>query len=174
MSPSMPAAAPELRDIHLPPPPSWWPPAPGWWLLAVLVLAAAFVAARWLLARQRERGWRRRVHAELERIAASQAAQPDPAVLAGAVSQLLRRAARLIDPSAVALRGEAWLAFLDQQLPPAHREAEPFRRGAGRALADAPYRRADDPALHAFDACALIELARAWLAHALPRGAGRV
>src|SRR5690606_27121013 len=32
-----PAAAPDLRDIHLPPAPAWWPPAPGWWLLAILV-----------------------------------------------------------------------------------------------------------------------------------------
>jgi hypothetical protein len=164
------AAGPELRDIHLPPAPSWWPPAPGWWLLAALLLVVAALLARWSWRRLRERRWRARVRAELERIAATHAAQPDPQRLAAEVSQLLRRAARLIDPAAGALRDDAWLAFLDRQLPPAQAAAEPFRTGAGRCLLDAPYRRAGDPAAHALDARALLELVRAWFAHALPRG----
>ncbi|HEY0178963.1 MAG TPA: DUF4381 family protein [Dokdonella sp.] len=163
------APAPELRDIHLPAPPSWWPPAPGWWLLALVALAAAVLAVRWLLRRRRERRWRRRVRAELERIAATHAAQPDFARLAAEVSQLLRRAALVIERDAAGLRGEAWLAFLDARLPPAQRDAAPFRSGPGRALVDAPFRRVDDPALADADADALIALARGWLAAALPR-----
>lgn len=168
------AAALPLRDIHLPPSPSWWPPAPGWWLVAALAIALLAWALRWSWRELGERRWRRRIHAELERIAASHAAQPDAALLASEVSQLLRRAARLIDPAAVALRGDAWLLFLDRQLPQAGREAEPFRSGAGRVLADAQYRRAGDPALRTLDARALLDLARSWLAHALPRRHGRV
>ncbi|GAA0718738.1 DUF4381 domain-containing protein [Dokdonella soli] len=166
---SSPLPGPELHDIHLPPSPSWWPPAPGWWLLAALALALAVFATRWLLRRERERRWRRRVQAELERIAAMHAAQPDPVQVATQVSQLLRRASLLIEPQAAALRDEAWLDFLDRRLPPSHAAAAPFRNGAGRALIDAPYRRDGDPAAPAFDARALLDLARAWLAHALPR-----
>jgi hypothetical protein len=161
------AAGPELRDIHLPPAPSWWPPAPGWWLLALLLCFGAFIAVRWLLQRERERRWRRRVHAELDRIAATHAAQPDAVLLAGEVSQLLRRMSLLIDPHAAALRDDAWLDFLDRQLSPEQALAAPFRSGSGRLLIDAPFRRVDDAALHALDAPALIGLARNWLSQAL-------
>lgn len=164
-----PPSGPDLRDIHLPPAPSWWPPAPGWWLLALVAGALAFLLVRWMLRRARERRWRRRVHAELDRIAATHAAQPDSVRLAADVSQLLRRVARLIEPEAIALRDEAWLGFLDRRLPPAHAGQAPFLHGAGRALIDAPYRRADDPATAALDARALLELAREWIAHVLPR-----
>lgn len=168
-----PSSGPELRDIHLPPPPSWWPPAPGWWLIALIVAALVFLLVRWAVRRARQRRWRRRVEAELDRIAAMHAAQPDPTRLAADVSQLLRRVARLIEPEAVALRDDAWLGFLDQRLPPACAEQEPFRRGAGRALIDAPYRRADDPASSSFDARALLDLARQWLGHVLARSSAR-
>lgn len=169
-----PTAALPLRDIHLPPTPSWWPPAPGWWIVAALTLAVLALALRWLLRELAERRWRRRIQAELERIADSHAAQPDSARLASAVSQLLRRASRLIDPSAVALRGDEWLSFLDRQLPQSERDAAPFGSGAGRVLADSQYRRASDPALHTMNAPALLDLARRWLAHALPRRQRRV
>lgn len=166
-------AGPDLRDIHLPPTPSWWPPAPGWWLLA-LVLLAAVAFGVWMLVREwRERRWRRRVAAELDRIAAMHAAQPDDVRLAADVSQLLRRASLLIEPSAAALQGDAWLAFLDRQVDSASASAPGFRTDTGRALIDAPYRRAGDPAAK-IDAHALLGLARSWLKRALPRGRSRV
>lgn len=157
----------DLRDIHLPPEPSWWPPAPGWWLLAVLVAAAAFLLLRHVRRFARARRWRRDVMAELERITTSHSTKSDPTLLAADVSQLLRRISRLLDPRAVALRDEAWLDFLDARLPPGRRAGAPFRRGPGRALIEAPYRRTDDPAA-AFDAQALLELAREWIVQALP------
>ncbi len=176
MSVASPASAPgpELRDIHLPPTPSWWPPAPGWWLLAAFACVLLFFAARWLLRGQRERRWRRQIHAELDRIAALHPTQMESAQLAAQVSQLLRRASRMIEPTAVALRGDAWLTFLDTQLPAERAQQAPFRTGAGRALIDAPYRRAADPALPAFDTSALLELARSWLHAVLPRSRNRV
>lgn len=164
-----PAAGPELRDIHLPPAPGWWPPAPGWWLLAALAIAVIFFLLRWLSRRWRERRWRRRVHGELERIAAAHAGATQVPALTAELSLLLRRVARLIEADAPSLRDEAWLCFLDRQLPPPRAANEPFRTGVGRALIDAPYRHAGDPALQAVDARALLDLVRAWLAAALPR-----
>jgi len=168
---------PDLRDIHLPPAPSWWPPAPGWWLLALVLLIAVAFGVRMLLRQWRERRWRLRVAAELDRIAAMHAAQPDAVRLAADVSQLLRRASLLIEPNAAALQGDAWLVFLDSRFDDASgkksrdegpRDQARFRTDTGRALIDAPYRRAEDPAAPV-DAAALIGLARDWLKRALPR-----
>jgi hypothetical protein len=181
-------AGPDLRDIHLPPAPSWWPPAPGWWLLAIIAIALVAFASVRIVRMLRERRWRRRVAAELERIAASHAAAPDPVRLAADVSQLLRRASLLIEPEAAALNGEAWLEFLDRQLEAPRKArntrkdtsgaddvetASGFRTPTGRALIDAPYRRAGDPGVNV-DAGALLGLARTWLHRALPRRSGRV
>ncbi len=163
-----PSAGPDLRDIHLPPAPGWWPPAPGWWLLAILALVLAYLVVRWGMRRARSRRWFRRVQSELEHIVATHAARPDRARLAADISQLLRRVARLIEPGAVSLRGEAWLGFLDARLPPERQASAPFRLGVGRALVDAPYRRNGDPAAD-FDTQSLVDLARDWIAHALPR-----
>ena len=173
-------AGPDLRDIHLPPAPSWWPPAPGWWIVALIVLAAA-VAGAWVLLRHwRERRWRQRVAAELDRIAATHAAQPDPVRLAADVSQLLRRASLLIEPGAASLYGEAWLEFLDERMASdgngtkKRTGATHFRSEVGRALIDAPYRRAGDDDAPSVDATALLALARDWLKRALPRGRSHV
>ena len=175
-------AGPDLRDIHLPPAPSWWPPAPGWWLLAIVVLVAVGFGVWTLLRQWRERRWRRRVIGELDRIAATHAAQPDSVRLAADVSQLLRRAALLVEPGAVALHGEEWLAFLDRKLLDRRFDETSagkstslrFRSDTGRALIDAAYRRAEDPSGSAVDAVALLGLARRWLTRALPRGRSRV
>jgi len=123
-------AALVLRDIHQLPAPPWWPPAPGWWLLASLLLALAAVPA-W-------RAWRRarrtRAHAALFDSALREAATPTARV--AAMSDLLRRAARRIDPHADTLVGEAWLALLDRGSP---RPA--FDTHVGRLLVDGAYRR---------------------------------
>lgn len=169
-----PTPGPVLRDIHLPPAPPWWPPAPGWWLVAVVAGVLLFFAVRWLVRKNRERLWRRQIHAELDRIAALYSAQSEGSQLAAEVSQLLRRASRLIEPAAIALRGDAWLEFLDAQLPAERAQEAPFLSGAGRALIDAPYRRAADPSTAAFDRAALLDLARHWLSAVLPRSHDRV
>jgi len=119
-----------LRDIHQPPAPPWWPPAPGWWLLAALLLALASVPA-W-------RAWRRarrtRAHAALFDRALREAATP--AARVAAMSELLRRAARRVDPHADTLVGDDWLALLDRG--PA---APAFDTHVGRLLVDGAYRR---------------------------------
>lgn len=138
---------PELRDIHLPAEPSWWPPAPGWWLLAILLLLAlAWLAWRWLRLRRAARA-RRILLREFD----AAATRGDAAAQVAALSELLRRAARVHAPQAVSLRGDAWLAFLDGEDP-----ARPFRDGPGRLLLDGPYRRRVEPE----QAAALAQLVR--------------
>ena len=134
-----------LRHIHHPPAPSWWPPAIGWWLLAAIVLLGIGAWA-W-------RAWsRRRRQRELARVFdAGIAAAATPAARIAAASMLLRRAARLRDPAAAALQGEAWRAFLDAGAP-----TPLFAGEEGALLLDGGFRREVDAA----HADALVALAR--------------
>ena len=135
-----------LRDIHQPPSPPWWPPAPGWWLL--LAGGAAIAVAVWW--------WRRRKATRGDRIAALFDAEVNagdaPAVQLRAMSALLRRAARGIDPGADRLQGEAWADFLDAGKP-----AVVFGPDAARVLMEAMYR----PDATAADADRVRAIARA-------------
>lgn len=116
-----------LRDIHQPPAPPWWPPAPGWWLLLALVLLVAALWA-WHAARQRKR--RRAIEAVFDDAVA---AAGTPTAQIAAMSELLRRAARRVDPEADRLDGEAWLKLLA------------FDSAAGRVLLEGGYQRDVDP-----------------------------
>lgn len=136
MNPSPPL---QLRDIHLPPEPSWWPPAPGWWLLAALTIVLLVVLARLLQRRWRTRKTMVALNAEFD-VAASMV---EPTARLAAISQLLRRAARLRNPNAATLQGEAWLRFLDEASGDV--SAAPFSAGVGRVLMDGPYRASIDP-----------------------------
>ncbi|WP_310165561.1 DUF4381 domain-containing protein [Pseudoxanthomonas japonensis] len=134
-----------LRDVHVPASPSWWPLAPGWWLVVAAVLLVAIVVGAWRMYRHRRRqAWQRWFDATSDgRLPAEQVA---------AMSDRLRRAARVLDPSADRLEGDAWLAFLDGK-----RGGHAFSQGAGRLLLDGAYRRDVSPA----DLAAATEVARA-------------
>ncbi|MBB4724093.1 DUF4381 domain-containing protein [Xanthomonas euvesicatoria] len=132
-----------LRDVHLPPSPSWWPLAPGWWLvIAVVVLVMGSAWVWWWRQRQRQRRWLAAFDAELARATT-------PAQRLAAVSVLLRRAARRVDPQADRLQGEAWLQFLDGR----KRKDQVFSQGPGRAVLEGGFQRAptvsDLPAVEA-------------------------
>ena len=127
---TMPADGLVLRDIHQPPVPSWWPPAPGWWIVGVCVLLALAIAG-WFAWRRRQR---RRALARMFDDAVAHAATP--AAKIAAMSELLRRAARRMDPQADKLLGDDWLRFLDRGL-----KLPVFAAGAGTALRDGGYRR---------------------------------
>jgi hypothetical protein len=123
-----------LRDIHQPVAPSWWPPAPGWWLVAA-VLAFALAAVAW---RHWRRHARRRAHARLFDTMVEHADAPSEKI--AAMSELLRRAARRIDPAADTLVGDDWLGFLDRGL-----KQPVFAAGPGAVLRDGAYRRDVSP-----------------------------
>lgn len=137
----------QLRDIHLPPEPSWWPPAPGWWLLAILLLVSLVFLSRRAWRHVRTRRRRARLMAEFD----AAAGLTEPSARLAAISQLLRRAARLRDPRAASLQGEDWLRFLTQV-----DGQQPSATEAWRILLDGPWQPQTDPA--AVDA--LIEVAR--------------
>lgn len=118
-----------LRDLHVAPPPSWWPPAPGWWLLAAVAVALLAALAWREHARRRRRA---RIAAMFDEAVGSAGSPPQAVAM---MSELLRRAARLHDPQADRLAGEAWLARLDTGLP---RPA--FDTPHGRLLLDGAFR----------------------------------
>lgn len=150
---------PALRDIHLPASPSWWPPAPGWWLLVALaLLLAAGGAWLWLRARRRRR-YRAGILGQVDALAACHAG--DPQALAAGLHQLLRRVARLHDPAAARLRGEAWRTVLASVPVDAHT----LDRLLG--LESAMYR--PQP----YDTTATLDAVRDWLRAALGRQAWR-
>lgn len=122
--------APELvlRDVHVPPAPGLWPPAPGWWLVAGAVVLCAAIAGFL--------GWRRRQKLRSWQHAFDSACiDPSPTAQIAGISELLRRAARGVDPKADRLQGEAWLGFLDGE------KCRDFSEGPGRLLLEGGYRR---------------------------------
>lgn len=137
-----------LRDIHLPPEPSWWPPAPGWWLLALLVLAAVFML--WRTARTRlEQGRIRRDI--LRQFDAELSQRTDASDRLRCAAAFIRRWQLRHRPDLSALRGEAWLEWLDADAP-----ERPFSTGVGRLLVDALYQ----PRCERDDVEACIDLVR--------------
>ena len=139
------APALPLKDLHPGVAPGWWPPAPGWWALAVVVLALSLALGAWWRRRQR----RRRAIAAL--FDATLAAAPTPVAQVAAMSELLRRAARRVDPHADRLEGDDWLRFLDAGLP-----SPTFLQGPGALLRDGAFRPEVDPA----EVAALRDVAR--------------
>lgn len=131
-----------LRDVQVPAAPSPWPPAPGWWLLFAAALAVLVaLGGWWWLRRRRRRRW--------QRLFEEACAQPGPVQQIAAISELLRRAARRVDPKADRLQGEDWLRFLDGQ-------TGGFSTGAGRIVLEGGYWRqvVDEGALERFRALA--------------------
>jgi hypothetical protein len=121
-----------LRDVHVPPVPGFWPPAPGWWVVIALVIAAlAWLCVLGLRRRRRQAAWRRTFDQETSRAT--------PAEQVAAVSSLLRRAARRLDPQADRLTGEAWLNWLDG------RKGTQFSQGPGRVLLEGAFLPSVDP-----------------------------
>lgn len=118
-----------LRDVHPGIAPGWWPPAPGWWMLAVILMIVIGVIVFY--------GSRKRRHqAALSRLFDEAVDRAEaPSLQVAAMSQLLRRAARRRDPAADRLEGDAWLQFLDGDLP-----GQPFSTGAGALLRDGGFR----------------------------------
>ena len=126
-----------LRDLHLPEPIGWWPLAPGWWIVIAIVL----FALGWLLLR----AWRKyQFHAprryairELASVEAQYLEHRNPVTLGQQLSELLRRTMLAYAPrhEVAGLTGEAWLEWLDKDLPVPY-----FYTEGGRSLLQLPYR----------------------------------
>ena len=118
-----------LKDVHAGIAPNWWPPAPGWWVLAAITVLIVVVIAWWRWRRRRLKDAILRLFDET----LDQAGTPSQQV--AAMSALLRRSARLRNPAADRMEGDAWLEFLDDGLPD-----QPFSTGAGSLLLDGGFR----------------------------------
>jgi HAMP domain-containing protein len=119
-----------LRDVHAAASTPWWPPAPGWWMVFA-VLAFAIAAFAFFAHRRRVR---RRAIARLFDDALAAAHTPTAQI--AAMSELLRRAARVRDPAADRYSGDAWRAHLD-----AGAKQRLFDDDTGALLIDGAFRR---------------------------------
>ena len=151
-----PPAGPQLRDIHVPDP-SWWPPAPGWWLLATALVLAVAGLSWWLRRHARRRRRRHALASELKKIQDRFERDHDRALLAAALSRLVRRVC-LLRGGQAQLHGKAWQQEL-QRLAPACLDDEVMT-----ALGVAQFRRDAT-----FDEEALLKQSRQWLQTALER-----
>lgn len=143
----------DLKDIHLPETIGWWPLAPGWWLLAVTLIALLF-GVRAIFRRLT----RKTAIKQAQKILKQLRQQPgDTLDTLTTLSALLRRTAMSTTgrSKVASLQGQAWLEYLDGNLPDT-----PFSQGIGRCLADAHYRKS---APDAADLDALLSLCERWL-----------
>jgi hypothetical protein len=142
-----------LKDLHLPEMIGWFPPAFGWWLVVVLIpLSLWFLYGCYQrLTRKTSLKTAKRLLNTLKNSTVSNSEKLTE------LSALLRRVAISVAPRAqtASLTGQAWLAFLDSTLKDA-----PFTTGAGRCLADAPYRQSPPSEQEIYQ---LISLCEDWL-----------
>ncbi len=150
----------QLKDIHLPNEVSWWPLAIGWWLAALLVLLA-LVSTIVLLVKVRKK--RRRINQGLEpfeQLASDQSLSSQDWL--NELSKLLRRIAINVHGrnDIAGLVGNDWLSYLDNS-----GSTDAFSNGAGRVLAEQPYR----PAVE-YDREAIAVISRLWVKEQYKRG----
>lgn len=126
-----------IRDLHLPEAVGWWPLAPGWWfLIALLVVFLVWQGWR-ALKRWRFEAPRRFALREFERFESEYVQSRDPVTLGKNVSNLLRRTMLAYAPrdEMAGLTGDAWLHWLDRDLPVPY-----FHTEGGKSLLALPYR----------------------------------
>ncbi len=126
-----------LRDLHLPDAVGWWPLAPGWWFLVALLATLAGYALYRAYRRYRRNAPRRYALGQLERFESEYLEHRNPVVLGKQLSELLRRGMlAYADRDEVAgLTGEAWLEWLDRDMPLPY-----FHTEGGKSLLQLPYR----------------------------------
>ncbi|MSP28583.1 MAG: DUF4381 domain-containing protein [Methylococcales bacterium] len=149
----MPPTELPLKDLHLPEAIGWFPPAIGWWLVLVLI-PVLMMLVYWCYKRITRNTAFKTAKTMLVTIKNSTLANTHKLA---ELSVLLRRVAISVAPrgQTAGLTGQAWLAFLDSAL-----KDTPFTTGAGRCLADAPYRQSAPSELEIFQ---LISLCEDWL-----------
>jgi hypothetical protein len=145
-----------LRDIHLPESVSWWPPAPGWWILFGLFILLP-VGIGWLYRRRSQylKSTAYQAKIQLQLLREDYSNQGNSLKLVRELSALLRRICLSVYPrsESASLTGREWLALLDQSV-----SGEPFLKGSGRVLVEAPYQRNPD-----IEVDSLLSLCQEWI-----------
>ncbi|WP_318489153.1 DUF4381 domain-containing protein [Photobacterium leiognathi] len=144
-----------LADIHLPAAPSYWPLAWGWWLALVIVIIV-IIALVVMFKRKKQSN-------AAQKEALNQLALITPEQGLSALNTLLKQAAlSYYSRSVVApLTGEAWLTFLDRQLPVKHSGfVELKTQWLSGTFSNTPLTNEE------FEQCK--QMTRKWLKHALP------
>lgn len=142
-----------LNDIVTPPPVPWWPPAPGWYVLAALaLLAAAWLAIRYLQKWRRNR-YRREALGQLARLRSEPSAARELPVL-------LKRAALSAWPrrEVAQLNGAEWRRFLDESAG-----MDRFSGETGELLERLAYAGSADQACTAEQLQLVFDAAETWL-----------
>lgn len=156
-----------LRDIHLPDPISWWPPALGWWLLLLLTIMLIIICVSICWYRNKIRSApATQARQILHTIRIEYARHSDDHHLLREISALMRRLCISLFPreQTASLTGEDWLLFLDSTMQDNSSDKANtdynriFSAGAGRVLAEDPYRQHTD-----VDARQLLSLCEQWI-----------
>ena len=100
-----------LADIHLPQAPNFWPLAWGWWVLFAVVILAIVAIVTLIKHKKNTNAAKKEALQKLSLITEEQGLP--------ALNTLLKQAALSYYSRTIVapLTGEAWLAFLDNQLP---------------------------------------------------------
>lgn len=131
----MPMESLPLRDIHLPDPIGWWPLAPGWWGLLALLISLIGILV-YVIRRRRRVTPIKQALAELAQLEAD--GEMTAVQKVQALSILMKRVALSFRSreEVAGLAGQDWLKLLDQLF-----DSDQYTQGAGRYLAESPYRR---------------------------------
>jgi hypothetical protein len=149
-----------LRDIHGLDAIPWLPLAPGWWYVSGLVgLLLLLIATRyWLIYKTGWLGWRGDAYRQL-RVLKKALPGEDPHVVAGRLSELLRRIAMVRSGrrEAAGLTGDTWLRWLVE-----HDKTGFDWEQHGQLLLTAPYMPSAMP-IERKDLAILIRAATRWI-----------
>lgn len=160
LNPALATANPldQLADIHLPEAVSIWPLAPGWYVLIALLLLLT-VGGLWLRQRQRRNAYRREATQALEAALSLYKQSEELNTYLQQFNAILRRTALSAGatPAVLSLKGEAWLAWLDQSAA-----RLPGQFSQQHWLLAAAYQK--NPTVDAAEIGALHALALAWVA----------
>ena len=156
-----------LHDIHGLDAVPWWPLAPGWWYVAGLVgLLLLCISVRyWLIHNAGWLGWRGDARRKLRALKKALASE-DPHVVAGRLSELLRRIAMVHSGrrEAAGLTGATWLHWLME-----HDNTGFDWERRGQILLTGPYMPPAMP-IERDDLATLIRAATRWINASRPTG----
>ncbi len=144
-----------LQPPALPVEPGHWPPAVAWWVLLSLLILLCGTWLAWRVYRYRYQFFHQ-ASLSLDAINQAYRQHNDANLLLLQLAGWLRQVALATysDPKIKTIHGEAWLAFLEQDLP-----AADFSQGPGKVFGESLYQAGIQ-----FDSQAVLQLCYRWLA----------